>query len=80
MARKYTKRSEYWERFKKKESPIQGLLSQEDEFIPELIGEPIFSSSTASRLDSPTARTNARTNTVAINGLGNKFENNSLIK
>ena len=75
MARQYTKRSEYWEKFKKKESPIQGLLSQEDEFIPELIGEPIFSSSTASRLDSPTARTNARTNTVAINGLGNKFEN-----
>jgi len=75
MARKYTKRSEYWEKFNKKESPIEGLLNQEDEFIPELIGEPIFSSSTASRLDSPTARTNARTNTVAINGLGNKFEN-----
>ena len=75
MPRKYTKRSEYWEKFRKTESPIEDLLKQqEQEFVPELIGDPVFSSS-ASRLDSPTSRTKARTNSVAVNGLGNKFQN-----
>ena len=72
MPRKYTKRSEYWEKFKNKETPIENLLNpQEEAFSPELIGEPIF----ASRLTSPTARTKARTNAVATNGLDNKFDN-----
>ena len=76
MPRKYTKRSEYWEKFNKKNVPIENLLNpQEDGFSPELIGEPIFSSSEASRLTSPTARTKARTNAVATLGLDNKFEN-----
>ena len=76
MPRKYTKRSEYWEKFKKNEAPIENLLNpQEDSFNPELIGEPIFSSSEASRLTSPTARTKARTNAVATSGVTNKYEN-----
>ena len=76
MPRKYTKRSEYWEKFKKNEAPIENLLNpQEDSFNPELIGEPIFSSSEASRLTSPTARTKARTNAAATSGVSNKYDN-----
>ncbi len=75
MPRKYTKRSEYWKKFKKDQASIESLLNIDEEgFSPELIGDPIFSSS-ASRLDSPTARTKARTNTVATLGLTNKFDN-----
>jgi hypothetical protein len=75
MARRYTKRSEYWEKFNKKKIPLENLIQPQDEgFQPELIGEPVFSSE-SSRLDSPTARTKARTNAVATSGLGNKFEN-----
>ena len=75
MPRKYTKRSEYWEKFKKSEAPIENLLNPSAEgFIPELIGEPIFNSSEASRLNNPTARTAARTNRAAT-GLAGKFEN-----
>ena len=76
MPRKYTKRSEYWEKFKKNEAPIENLVNpQQEAFSPELIGEPIFSSSEASRLSSPTARTKARSNIVATSGLDNKFDN-----
>lgn len=75
MSRRYTKRSEYWEKFNKKEFPIENLLRpQEEIFSPELIGDPIFSSE-ASRLDSPTSRTGTRTNAVATLGLPNKFNN-----
>ena len=75
MPRKYTKRSEYWAKFKKDEKPIENLINpNEEDFAPELIGEPIFSSK-ASRLDSPTARTKARTNSVATSGLTNRFDN-----
>jgi len=76
MPRKYTKRSEYWEKFNKNNVPIENLLNpQQDGFNPELIGEPIFSSSEASRLTSPTSRTKVRTNAVATSGVSNKFEN-----
>ena len=75
MSRKYTKRSEYWEKFNKKEFPIENLLlPQEEIFKPELIGDPIFSSE-ASRLDSPTSRTGTRTNAAATLGLSDKFNN-----
>ena len=75
MSRRYTKRSEYWEKFNKKEFPIENLLlPQEEIFTPELIGDPIFSSE-ASRLDSPTSRTGTRTNAAATLGLSNKFNN-----
>ena len=77
MPRKYTKRSEYWENLKKKEVPIEDLLKsqEEDEFLPQLIGESIYSSSEASRLSGPTARTASRTNRVARSGVGGKFDN-----
>jgi hypothetical protein len=69
MPRKYTKRSEYWEKFKKNESPLEELTrnGQREEAGPELIGEAIFTSSEASRLSSPNSRTSARTNAAARN-------------
>jgi len=76
MPRKYTKRSEYWAKFKKKEQPIENLArADEGESSPQLIGDSIFTANTASRLDSPTARTTVRTNRVARTGLGGKFDN-----
>ena len=76
MPRKYTKRSEYWESIKKKEAPIEDLLkSQAEESSPQLIGESIYTSSEASRLNAPTARTAVRTNRVARSGVGGKFDN-----
>ena len=75
MPRKYTKRSEYWAKFKKNEQPIENLVNaDEEDFSPELIGEPIFSSK-ASRLDGPTTRTKTRINSVALSGLTNRFDN-----
>ena len=77
MPRKYTKRSEYWESIKKKEAPIEDLLKSqaEEEYLPQLIGESIYTSSEASRLNEPTARTDVRTNRVARSGVGGKFDN-----
>tara|TARA_A100001201_G_scaffold86864_1_gene76557 strand:- start:6267 stop:8300 length:2034 start_codon:yes stop_codon:yes gene_type:complete len=75
MPRKYTKRSEYWEKFKKREQPIENLVEAQEDFSPELIGDSIYSSSTASRLSAPTSRTAARTNRAATDGVGNNFSN-----
>ena len=76
MPRKYTKRSEYWAKFKKKEQPIENLVNpQNEEFSPQLIGDSILESSKASRLDGPTSRTAVRTNRVAKSGLSGKFDN-----
>tara|TARA_R110000751_G_scaffold82869_1_gene166608 strand:- start:734 stop:2797 length:2064 start_codon:yes stop_codon:yes gene_type:complete len=76
MPRKYTKRSEYWENITRKDPPIEDLLKpQEEESSPQLIGESIYSSSEASRLNAPTTRTAVRTNRVARTGLAGKFDN-----
>ena len=54
MPRKYTKRSDYWKKFRKNEQPIESLLSSEAEnFNPELIGDSIYESVEASRLSEP---------------------------
>jgi hypothetical protein len=75
MPRKYTKRSEYWEKFKKNEQPIENLLNPDEEFSPELIGDSIYSSTAASRLSAPTNRTAVRTNRAARGGVGDRFSN-----
>ena len=51
MPRKYTKRSEYWEKFKTTEEPLENLInSQAEEFAPELIGDSVYESVQANRL------------------------------
>ena len=68
MPRKYTKRSDYWNKFRKSEQPIESLLSSEAEnFNPELIGDSIYESVEASRLSEPTKRTSKRNNRITIN-------------
>lgn len=55
MKRKYTKRSEYWDKFKKQDKPIDQVLnfsntSEGSQTIPETAGEPFYSQvSSASR-------------------------------
>jgi len=76
MPRKYTKRSEYWSKFKKAEEPIENLLSSEGEdFSPELIGDSVYESVQANRLSEPTQRTATRNNRITINPAKNRFQN-----
>ena len=76
MARRYTKRSEYWEKFRKTERPIENLLNSEGEgYAPELIGDSIYESVEASRLTEPTRRTATRNNRISGNPAKNRFQN-----
>ena len=76
MARKYTKRSEYWEKFKNRSQPLSDIMkSESSEVEPELIGEGIYQSVQASRLDTPTGRTASRTNRIATNPIAKKYSN-----
>tara|TARA_R110002020_G_scaffold92416_1_gene223749 strand:+ start:308 stop:2305 length:1998 start_codon:yes stop_codon:yes gene_type:complete len=76
MARKYTKRSEYWEKFKNRSQPLSDIIkSESSEVEPELIGEGIYQSVQASRLDTPTGRTASRTNRIATNPIAKKYSN-----
>tara|TARA_R110000824_G_scaffold143979_2_gene311768 strand:- start:9047 stop:11029 length:1983 start_codon:yes stop_codon:yes gene_type:complete len=77
MARRYTKRSEYWEKFRKTEHPIENLLNSEEEgYAPELIGDSIYESvEAASRLTEPTRRTATRNNRISANPAANRFQN-----
>ena len=49
MARKYTKRSEYWEKFKAKGSdkPLKDIYEMDSKWNPSFEGEPYFTSSAA---------------------------------
>jgi len=76
MPRKYTKRSDYWDKFRKTEYPIESLLNSEGEdYTPELIGDSIYQSVEASRLSEPTQRTSTRNNRISINPTKNRFQN-----
>ena len=76
MPRKYTKRSEYWEKFKNKSRPLVDITASEDGDVePELIGEGIYQTVQASRLDAPTRRTAGRTNRIATNPVAKKYAN-----
>ena len=73
MPRKYTKRSEYWEKFKNKSRPLVDITASEDGDVePELIGEGIYQTVQASRLDAPTRRTAGRTTRIATNPVAKK--------
>ena len=65
--RKYTKRSEYWSKFKDS-TPNHNLeditkQSLAEEFSPELVGESLYET-TASRISEPTKRSGSRTNSI----------------
>jgi len=76
--RKYTKRSEYWNKFKS-DTPNHNLedianQSLAEEFSPELVGESLYET-TASRLSDPTNRSSSRTNSVTQSYTKNRFKN-----
>jgi hypothetical protein len=76
--REYTKRSEYWEKFKSKtpNNNLEELTRQSlaEEFAPELVGESLYET-TASRLSEPTKRSGSRTNSVTQSYTKNRFKN-----
>jgi len=76
--RKYTKRSEYWEKFKSNgpNHNLSDLLnqSQAEEYMPELVGESLYESA-ASRLSTPVKRDGSRTNSITQSYTKNRFKN-----
>jgi hypothetical protein len=76
--RKYTKRSEYWEKFKKnnQDNSLQSLFkkSNAEEFAPELVGESLYES-TSSRLSDSSSRSSSRTNSITQRYTKNRFKN-----
>lgn len=78
MARKYTKRSEYWEKFNKEGSNnnLSDIFnqSQAELYVPELVGESLYES-VASRLNSSTGRDALRTNSISKNLVKDRFKN-----
>lgn len=76
--RKYTKRSEYWSKFKDS-TPNHNLeditkQSLAEEFSPELVGESLYET-TASRISEPTKRSGSRTNSITQSYTKNRFKN-----
>ena len=76
--RKYTKRSEYWEKFKSNtpNNNLEELTRQSlaEEFSPELFGESLYET-TASRLSDSSKRSSSRTNSVTQSYTKNRFKN-----
>ena len=76
--RKYTKRSEYWNKFKSNtlNHNLEDITNQSlaEEFSPELVGESLYET-TASRLSDPTNRSGSRTNSITQRYTKNRFKN-----
>lgn len=80
--RKYRKRSDYWNKFKKKtEQPLDELLKQGADWLPDLVGDAFYSHSSRasySRTGSttnPVANTTSRINRVGVYPKFNSFAN-----
>jgi len=76
--RKYTKRSEYWSKFKDStpNHNLEDITNQSlaEEFSPELVGESLYET-TASRLADPSKRSSSRTNSITQSYTKNRFKN-----
>lgn len=68
MARKYTKRSDYWKKFENKQ-PLSDLYSAEASYEPNLLGEAFYTSDASYKHVSKAGRSNtsATSNTARIN-------------
>lgn len=80
MKRKYTKRSEYWDKFKKNDQPIENALNFEQSnasTAPETSGDPFYTSvSTAGRNEHYSSSISGRRrNSISINQKTNRFAN-----
>lgn len=76
--RKYTKRSEYWSKFKDStpNHNLEDITNQSlaEEFSPELVGESLYET-TASRLADSSKRSSSRTNSITQSYTKNRFKN-----
>ena len=77
--RKYTKRSDYWEKIQKKEQPIENIMqaTSKDGFEPQLIGESFYNyeSKAYSRTSSGGSATELRRNNIAVAPMLYKYAN-----
>lgn len=78
--RKYTKRSDYWNKFKQGEQPLENMLyssQAKSEYEPQLIGESFYNyeSKAYSRSSSGSDSTTSRRNNAAINSMMFKYSN-----
>ena len=76
--RKYTKRSEYWNKLKGNgpNHNLEDITNQSlaEEFSPELVGESLYET-TASRLSDSKGRSGSRTNSITQSYTKNRFKN-----
>lgn len=80
--RKYVKRSDYWKKFKDKtEQPLDQLIQQGADWMPELLGDSFYSHSSKANYqrsgfsNNPVAGTNTRLNRVGAYPKFNAFAN-----
>ena len=77
--RKYTKRSDYWEKIQKKNQPIENIMkaTSKDGFEPQLIGESFYNyeAQAYSRTSSGGSATELRRNNIAVAPMLYKYAN-----
>ena len=77
--RKYEKRSEYWDQFKKNDKPIEDVTSFQvsaSDTTPSTAGEPIYAeTSFGSRRAAYSGASGSRRNTAHVNAKANKYTN-----
>jgi len=75
--RKYTKKSEYWDKFDKNQSEAALPVAHSLDFEPEMVGESFYESEAASsrRGSSSENRSTSRTNRAATGKIANKYAN-----
>jgi len=77
--RKYEKRSEYWDQFKKNDKPIEDVTSFQvsaSDTTPSTAGEPIYAeTSFGSRRTAYSGASGSRKNTAHVNAKANKYTN-----
>ena len=78
MAREYKKRSDYWNKFEtKKTNDLSSLYKKagNEDFVPALVGDSLYETVQASRLDGSANRSKGRTNSIATKSANNRFGN-----
>jgi hypothetical protein len=77
--RKYTKRSDYWEKIQKRDQPLENIMqaTSKDGFEPQLIGESFYNyeSKAYSRTSSGGSATELRRNNIAVAPMLYKYAN-----
>jgi|TARA_R110002110_G_scaffold36653_6_gene122027 hypothetical protein len=78
MARVYKKRSDYWNKFENKETNDLSSLykkSGSEDFVPAMVGESLYETVQASRLNGSASRSKGRTNSITTKSANNRYGN-----